>query len=288
MYFQASKNISQNITELHSISCLKYHDEVCSGKSYSPALFSDGKLIEVDSCRLIGKKCEREIAMLSGGLNGQNILRFIGIYFRPNSSLPVLVTEKIEFSLLQHIETSHKLCLQISENYKLLLDICSGLNYLHNAKIVHLNFSTKSVLLTDKLIPKISNFEYAMYMHRPKNFTSSLSEDDLLFIRSRDDRFVFHFLPPDYLEIFQEQNLCKQKHIESIDVYSFGCVILNMFTPWPSVPRSSNKDMCNPKDCQNYWLSVIAKSDTEISNIVKTCLESHKIKTKGLLDKLKR
>ena len=291
MHFQASKNISQNVTELHSINCLKYQDEVCSGKSYSPiALFNDGKLVNVDSRKLIEKKCEREVAMLSGGLNGQNILKFIGIYFKPNSSLPVLVTEKIEFSLLQHIETSLNYCLQVSENYKLLYDICSGLNYLHNAKIVHLNLSTKSVLLTEKLVPKISNFEYAMYSHPPKDF-ASLSKDDLLFIRSRDDHFMFHFLPPDYLEILQEQDHCILKCIESTDVYSFGCLVLNMFSRWPSVPYSSEEDICSPKECQNFWLSVISKSDTEISDIVKNCLDrntDHEITTQGLLKKLKR
>ena len=260
---------------------------MCSGKSYSPAAFIDGKLVKINSCKLIEKKCEREVAMLSGGLNGQNILTFIGIYFRPNSSLPILVTEKIEFSLLQHIETSHNQYLQISENYKLLSNICSGLNFLHNAKIVHLNLSTKSVLLTDKLIPKISNFEYAMYMNPPKNF-ATLSEDDLLFIRSRDDHFVFQFLPPDYLDVLQNS---KQRHIKFIDVYSFGCVILNMFTHWPSVPQSNKEDTCNPKDCQNFWLSVIADYDTEISNIVKICIDrnpDHKIKTEELLQKLQR
>lgn len=264
---------------------------MCSGKSYSPAAFSDGKVVKINSCKLIEKKCEREVTMLSGGLNGQNILKFIGIYFRPNSSLPILVTEKIEFSLLQYIETSHNQCLQIiSENCKLLSNICSGLNYLLNAKIVHLNLSTKSVLLTDRLIPKISNFEYAMHIHPPKDF-ATLSEDDLLFIKSRDDRFVFQFLPTDYLDVLQKQNNGKQRHVEFIDVYSFGCVILNMFTHWPSVPCLSKEDTCNPNNCQNYWLSVIAKSDTGISNIVKTCLDrnqNHKIKTEVLLEKLKR
>ena len=274
------------------MSCLKYKNKVCSGKLYSPAaVFINGEVVKINSCKLIEKKCEREVTILSGGINGQNILTFIGIYFRPNSSLPVLVTEKIEFSLLQHIETSHDQCLQItSENCKLLLEICSGLNYLHSARVVHLNLSTKSVLLTDKLIPKISNFEYAMHMHPPKDFTTLL-EDDLLFIKSRDDHFMFQFLPSDYLDVLQEQNNCKQRHIEFIDVYSFGCVILNMFTHWPSVPRSSKKDTCDPKECQNFSLSVIAKSDTEISGIVKICLDrnpDNKMKTEELLEKLKR
>ena len=113
---------------------------------------------------LIEKKCKREVLMLSGGLTGRNILAFIGIYFRPNSSQPILVTEKIAFSLLYHIELSLNQCLKAQENFKLIADIYSGLQYLHTAKVVYLNLSTKTVLLTDNLTPKISNFDYATYV----------------------------------------------------------------------------------------------------------------------------
>ena len=64
-----------------------------------------------------------------------------------------------------------------------------------------------------------------------------------------------------------------------------------MFSRWPSVPYSSEEDICSPKECQNFWLSVISKSDTEISDIVKNCLDrntDHEITTQGLLKKLKR
>ena len=238
-----------------------------SGKHYSPAVFDiNGKLVKVNSNMLIGKKCEREVSMLTGGLKEHNILAFIGIYLRPNSSQPILVTEKIAFSLLYHIEVSPNQSLKVRENFKLIADIYGGLKYLHGAKVVHLNLSTKSVLLTDNLTPKISNFEYAMYLYPRKDY-SSLSEDDLQFIRLRDDSFMFQFLPSDYLELLQNQN---QNCVEFIDVYSFGCVILNMFTKWPSAPCSSNGGTCNSEQLQNYWLSVI--TETEISNIVKTCL----------------
>ena len=240
------------------------------------------------------KKCEREVKILSEGLIGQNVIKFLGIHFIPNSSLPILVTEKIEFSLLQHIETSQDQCLQIAKSYGLLYDICKGLSYLHSAKVVHLNLSTKSILLTDKLVPKISNFEYATYLCASKN-SASLSEDDLLLMRSRDDLFTFNFLPPRFFELLQEENHHKGAQInESIDVYSFGCVMLNMFTQWPSLPHANEPKVSSessPEECQNYSLSLIAKSDTVISDIAEFCLDSnpaHQRKTNKLLEKLKR
>ena len=236
------------------------------------------------------KKCEREVKILSEGLQGQNIIKFIGIYFTPNSSLPILVTEKIEFTLLQHIETSQGRSLQIAKSYQLLYDIFNGLSYLHTAKVIHLNLSTKSVLLTDKMTPKISNFEYAAYLHTPKN-SASLSEDDWLLMRSRDDLFAFDFLPPQFLQLLQEKNHCKGSPInESIDFYSFGCVMLKMFTQWPSSPHANEKKLSNPEECQNYWLSLIAKSDAVISSIAKYCLSypADQIKAKALLEQLKR
>ena len=275
---------------------MKCDDKICSGKSYSPAAFVDRKLVGVDSSKLVMKKCEREIRILSEGLNGQNIniIKFIGTYFIPNSSLPILVTEKIDFSLLQHTETSQDQCLQIAESYGLLYDICKGLSYLHSAKVVHLNLSTKSILLTDKLIPKISNFEYATYLCASKN-SASLSEDDLLLMRSRDDLFTFNFLPLHFFELLQEENHHEGAQInESTDVYSFGCVMLNMFTQWPSSPHANEPKVSSessPEECQNHWLSLIAKSDTAISDIAKFCLDSNPSlqgKTKTLLEKLKR
>lgn len=277
----------QNITELHSkFSCIMYRDKVYSAKCYSPYAFANGCPVEVDSFKLINKKCEREEVLLSGGLSSQNVIKFIGIYFQSNGSLPMLVTEKVEFSLLQYIKTSHNQYLQISESYQLLLDICSGLNHLHCAKIVHLNLSTKSVLLTDQLVPKISNFEYATYLHPRKDLTS-LSEIELLLIMSRDDPFTFHFLPPDYLEELQEH---KENCInESTDLFSFACVMLNMFTHWPC--SSKTEIPSSPKECRDYWLSMIAKSDSEITNIAKTCLDrnpDHQLKTTTLFEKIKK
>ena len=236
------------------------------------------------------KKCEREVKILSEGLQGQNIIKFIGIYFTPNSSLPILVTEKIEFTLLQHIETSQGRSLQKAKSYQLLYNIFNGLSYLHTAKVIHLNLSTKSVLLTDKMTPKISNFEYAAYLHTPKN-PASLSEDDLLLMRSRDDLFAFDFLPPQFLQLLQEKNHCKGSLInESIDVYSLGCVILSMFTQSPSSPHVNEKKLSNPEG-RNNLLSLIAESDAVISSIAKSCLDSYpadQIKAKALLEQLKR
>jgi serine/threonine protein kinase len=61
--------------------------------------------------------------------------------------------------------------LTMYQKYQILIDICSGMDYLHNRTppIVHRDLKPQNILLNDKMEAKISDFGISKY------FNSSLS-----------------------------------------------------------------------------------------------------------------
>jgi len=73
------------------------------------------------------------------------------------STLPVLVMERMDSSLDELLEGAPSVHLALKQS--LLADIMRGLLYLHshNRPVVHRNLSSKNILLTSSLVPKISD-----------------------------------------------------------------------------------------------------------------------------------
>lgn len=86
-----------------------------------------------------------------------HIVQFKGICYLEDSTLPVLVMERLERSLDDLLEASPGLALPLKQS--LLADVARGLVYLHtrNPPIVHRDLSARNVLLTSSLVAKISD-----------------------------------------------------------------------------------------------------------------------------------
>ena len=203
-----------------SNTCLKYDGERCSQKWYTSSVYSGIKDDKQENLTLAC--CKREISFLSK-LSHTNIVKFKGVHYKPNNPQPILVTEEVTSNLLYHLDKVKTL--EESEKFKFSCGVSEGLTYLHKQCIAHLNLSTKSIFLTDSLVVKIADFEYAVYFQSEDTVTSS-SSSALPTNKSfspwefRDDPSVFIFLPQDYE---------KYTH-DSLDIYSFGCVAFNIFT----------------------------------------------------------
>ena len=200
---------------------MKYHDERCSQKWYTSSVYADDKDDKHENFNLAF--CKREAQFLSN-LKHVNIVKFIGIYFKPKCPQPILVTEEVTSNLLYHLDKVKTL--EVKEKCEFSCGVSDGLAYLHSQRIAHLNLYTKSILLTDSLTVKIANFEYASYFPNDtieaSSSSSSVPPRDKSFSPwyFRDDPLVFEFLPETYI-----------KHTyDSLDIYSFGCVVFNIFT----------------------------------------------------------
>ena len=165
--------------------------------------------------------CKREVRILSQ-LEHTNIVKFIGICYKPKNPQPILVTEEITSNLLYHLDKVK--ALQDSEKFEYSCGVSDGLAYLHSQRLAHLNLCTKSIFLTESLVVKITNFEYASYFSDHTTTSSSSSEPTVAKFdpwESRYDDCMVNFLPPDRYNMFT---------YDSLDIYSFGCVVFNIFT----------------------------------------------------------
>ena len=205
------------VEELSS-TCLKYDGERCSQKWYTSSVYADTKDNEHENFNLVC--CKREVKILSQ-LEHTNIIKFIGIYYKPKDPQPILVTEEVTSNLLYHLDKVE--ILEDSDKFKFSYAMSEGLAYLHSQRLAHLNLCTKSILLTESLVIKIANFEYANYFLDETIASSSSSGPRGAKFNPwefRHDDSVYNFLPANYHEY----------RYDSVDIYSFGCVVFNIFT----------------------------------------------------------
>jgi len=113
----------------------------------------------------------------------ENIISLLGVYYEDRSAeniLPMLVMESVQCDLHQYLNNHNYT--SWNENFIIMQGISSGLVYLHDAKnIVHNSISTTSILLTESLVVKLSNFQSAVNVYPANKFVFSHSSDILQF-----------------------------------------------------------------------------------------------------------
>ena len=143
-----------------------------------------------------------------------NIVQFLGIYYKPGSSIPILVMEKMYNSLRSVLERYETIAMSIK--LSILLDVSLGLRYLHGRKILHRDLSSNNILLNTMLRAKIGDFGVAKVVrtHSKKSLTKTPGTAD--------------FMPP-------EAQMDPPVYSTSLDVFSYGGVVLHTVTQsWPT------------------------------------------------------
>lgn len=127
------------------------HKKRVAGKVFKPP-----KLMEMKEDGL--KTFIREIEMVIG-LQHDHVVACKGVYFLPDTQLPILVMEQLMGSLYAHLKDDP---FSVTEDKKqlILADVASGLDYLHSCTpaIIHQDLTPKNVLLwSEDLRAKISD-----------------------------------------------------------------------------------------------------------------------------------
>ena len=155
----------------------------------------------------------------------------MGVHFRCNNRLPMLVMEYLPQSLTQCLESHRDLPLQI--RFSILLDVAKGLNYLHCKRppIVHRDLTANNILLTSNFVAKISDLGVSRMAGTFKRQELSVAPGNSVV------------MPPEDLKD-------NPVHDYRLDVFSYGCLILHVFTcEWPkpsgqSIHRSGFFPIC--------------------------------------------
>ena len=200
-------------------------------------------------------KFYKEIQLMSE-LKHENVVKFEGIYYETSkslvaSSLPVLVMEKMPFSLREYIDTFGYRNIPENDVINILCDVARGLIYLHEVKtVVHGDLSSNNILLTEAFCAKIADFGSAQELWMCHELEVQPGTPD--------------FMPPEAL-------ISPPCYTVSVDVFSLGCVIIHLTTgKWPTPVGEMFK--ASELLRRQQFLAMIDSSHL-LLRIVKRCLE---------------
>ena len=184
-----------------------YHGTVCAAKEIHANLIGRAELTKPLYYFL--KECQQ-----CAELRHPNIVQFLGVYYKPGSSVPILVMEKMDESLRYSLERYSNIPMTIK--LSILFDVSLGLRYLHSRKILHRDLSSNNILLTALLRAKIGDLGVAkvVKVDNKKSLTQVPGTAD--------------FMPPEAL-------VDMPIYDASLDVFSYGGIVLHTVTQkWPT------------------------------------------------------
>ena len=154
-----------------SVEELMINGFVCAGKKIHEILLQMGNY----GVENIAQKYVQECQLMSD-LRHPHLVQFMGVCFLSDSSLPVLVMERLLMSLDDLLENTPDIPLALKRS--ILADICKGLVYLHNHSppVIHRDLSAKNVLLNSAMVAKISDLGNSRIIDlRPGQLARTLS-----------------------------------------------------------------------------------------------------------------
>ncbi|TDG46312.1 hypothetical protein AWZ03_007283 [Drosophila navojoa] len=190
-----------------------------------------------------------------------NVIKLLGACTL-SSEAPLLIIEYARYgSLRSYLRLSRKIeCAGVDfsdgvepVNVKMMLtfawQICKGMNYLTELKLVHRDLAARNVLLADGKICKISDF----------GLTRDVYEDDAYLKRSRD-RVPVKWMAP--------ESLADHVYTSKSDVWAFGVLCWELITlgasPYPGIaPQNlwsllkTGYRMERPENCSEAVYSVV-------------------------------
>ena len=176
--------------------------------------------------------------------------------------LPVMVMEKMQHSLRGLVEKYDNIPLSVQ--LSILNEVCLGLRYLHsrNPPIVHRDLTPNNILLSYRLEAKITDLGVAKVVRsdNQKTMTKLPGTPD--------------FMPPEALSK-------RPVYGPSLDVFSFGGVILNVTTQlWPEPadrtklnPDTKVWEIVSEVKRRQHFLDKMTGGAVDLKPLVTSCLD---------------
>ena len=186
-----------------------------------------------------------------------DIVQLLGVHYSTGSLSPMLVMEYLPHSLSQLLE--RKVPLKADS---ILLDVANGLNFLHQKQppIIHCSIIASDILLTTEYRAKLASLGSAAYIDKRLLTTSP---------------GALYAMPPEALE-----NNPVYDH--TLDVFSFGCLILHILTgqfpvPTPQyVPKPGSFVMVSEWDRRASYIEQVL--DNKLISLARHCLEDNPVR----------
>ena len=236
---------------------LEYMGLKCAGKKIHELLLRQG------GASYTVRRFEEECRLLSQ-VRHPNVVQFLGVHFEQGESAPILVMEFLPTNLTSCIDRYGILPKEIS--YSILHGVALGLCYLHSQTplIIHRDLSSNNVLLTPNMTSKISDLGVARIL----NLTS------LQASRMTQTPGTPAYMPPEVM-------VAKPKYDTSIDVFSYGIMMIHMFSgkwPEPQVgPTRAEPGRLIPvteAERRDVFLQAIGR-DHSLMDLILKCIDNH-------------
>lgn len=229
--------------------------QTCAGKVLHPIFFDPGTDPSGMQCKL--EKFFSEIEILST-MRHSNIVTFVGIFYKRDSLLPVLVMEKMECDLTKYLSIHEKGSITVDIALHILLGVSKGLFYLHEVmNVAHRDLTSNNILLAADLSAKVSDLGSARVLDRPGGWNPKTK----LTVAPG----ALDFMPPEALKDSPEYTV-------SVDVFSFGCVIIHLCThKWPTPTFVLKGVFASEIERRKQYISEI--DNPYLVAMVKSCLQ---------------
>ena len=202
-------------------------------------------------------------------LRHPNIVSFLGIYFPAEAIVPSLVMELLHCNLTKLLEQDPVISLGVK--LSILHQISLGLRYLHTRSppVIHRDLSSNNILISQGMEAKITDFGTVRILEPNQQTPMSLAPG------------TYIFMPPEALIHVPHQPV---EYREEIDTFSFGCVMLHIFShAWPSPSLSNLVDPVTHKLIPQSEIQRRDKYLKEVPNevegvivpLISRCLENH-------------
>ena len=151
---------------------------------------------------------------LSSRIRHPNVVRFLGVHFPSDTSIPYMVFERLHCNLNDLLERHPVIPLEIK--LRILYGIGLALRYLHtrDPPIIHKDLTSENVLLSEGIEVKITDLCTARLV--PSNCYTRTSHS-------------LDFLPP--MDASNNETEMRKEN----NVFSFGCIMIHTFSQqWPT------------------------------------------------------
>lgn len=245
---------------------VSWNGSPCAAKS-THSILRESEQRQDDEENYILRQFKREAYTWAVQLRHPNIVQFLGLWEK--EGVPSIVMELLYQDLSDFVEQHKALkdVIRLEFTRSLAIDVCRAFTYLESIGVIHRDLKGNNVLLTSHFVAKVSDFGAARLYD---NF----------------DRGQFTKKPGN--QYYSAPEAFGSDYGPEVDVFSYGCLLIEMVTYSFPMPRES-ETLSEYKKREHLLDSLSPAVHEEFQPLIRRCLNDEpadRPKFAWLLDKL--